>query len=349
MYLEKITLKNFRNHNYLTYTFKNNINIFLGENGVGKTNIIEAIYYLSFVKSFRGVEDSELIQHEKDSATIEAKILEGKISKDIKVILQDEKRYLYLNGKLIPKISELSKNVNIILFEPKDVMLFRGPPKDRRLFLDVNLSKKSQAYLDYISRYERILKERNELLKKDQVDEVLLKTTTELLIKLTAPIISYRTMYFKDINDILNNITRALTGERGKFEIIYKPFAPNNSESIKNITSLYEKALETDIKKKVTTIGVHKEDFSITYNGKDLATYGSQGENRLAAIALKLAPYFLIKDKDKRPIIMLDDVMSELDEKHQKQFINFLSKFEQIFITTTKPFMNGAKYYEIKK
>ena len=140
----------------------------------------------------------------------------------------------------------------------------------------------------------------------------------------------------KDINDILNKITRALTGEKGKFELKYYPFIPYDAEFIENAKKAYKRAEESDFKHKQTSIGVHREDISISLNGREIAAFGSQGENRIAALALKLSPYFLIEDKDKKPIVVLDDVMSELDHNHQERLIKFLRKFNQVFITGTK-------------
>ena len=256
---------------------------------------------------------------------------------------------MFINGKAISKISELSNCMNVLLFEPKDVLMFRGSPKTRRNFIDINLSKKSQPYLDYINRYNKVLKERNDLLKSDKVDPVLLETTTEMLVKLSGPIVSYRQMYVKDINDILIKITRALTGVNGKLEINYKPFIDYNEDFQKNALEAFKRAEERDLHQKATSIGVHREDFSISLNGRDIGQFGSQGENRIVALALKLSPYFLIDDKDKRPVIVLDDVMSELDAAHKTRLINFIKKFEQVFITATKLEVEGASQYQIKK
>jgi DNA replication and repair protein RecF len=254
-----------------------------------------------------------------------------------------------INGKSISKLSELSKCVNVILFQPKDVQLFSGPPRDRRNFLDISISKKSSIYLDYISRYEKVLKERNDLLKSDNIDHTLLDVTTELLIKLSGSIISYRQMYVKDINDILNKITRALTGEKGKFELKYYPFVAYDADFIENAKKAFKRAEESDLKHKQTSIGIHREDISISLNGRDIASFGSQGENRIAALALKLSPYFLIEDKDKKPIVVLDDVMSELDQKHQERLIKFLRKFNQVFITATKLDIPDCNHLLIKQ
>ena len=349
MIIESITLKNFRNHAYLAYDFSENLNILTGPNAAGKTNVVEAINYLSMARSFRTTEDSALIQNGKDHAEIIATCREGEIKRKIRVIITEEGKQVYINGKTISKISELSKVMNVLLFEPKDVMFFKGSPKVRRNFVDVNLSKKSLQYLDYITRYNKVLKERNDLLKSDKIDPVLLETTTEMLVKLSGPIVSYRQMYFKDINDILIKITRALTGVEGKLEIHYKPFVEYGKEFQKAALEAFKRAEERDLSQKATTIGIHREDFSISLNGRDIGEFGSQGENRIVAIALTLSPYFLIEDKEKRPVVVLDDVMSELDLEHRKRLIQFVKKFDQVFITATKLQVEGAAQYQIKK
>ena len=349
MIIKTLSLKNFRNHAYLSYEFSPNLNILTGQNAVGKTNVMEAIYYLSLARSFRTSEDVELIQKGKDNAIIDAVVMEGELKRKIRVIISESGKQILINGKKITKLSELSKCMNVILFEPKDVLMFRGSPKARRNFLDVNLSKQSEPYFDYITRYNKVLKDRNELLKGDNVDPVLLETTTEMLVKLSGPIVSYRQMYVKDINDILIKITRALTGEEGKLEIIYKPFIEYTKDFQKDAMDAFKRAEERDLSSKATSIGIHREDFSISLNGRDIGKFGSQGENRIVALALKLSPYFLIDDKDKRPVIVLDDVMSELDQTHRQRLIEFVKKFEQVFITATRLEVKGASHYQIKE
>ena len=349
MIIKSLSLKNFRNHSYLSYEFSPNLNVLTGPNAVGKTNVVEAIYYLSLARSFRTTEDEELIQKGKDRAEISAVCSEGDINRKVRIVITEAGKQIFINNKAISKISELSNCMNVLLFEPKDVMLFRGSPKARRDFLDINLSKKSQPYLDYASRYNKVLKERNDLLKQEKIDPVLLETTTEMLVKLSGPIVSYRQMYVKDINDILNKITRALTGVEGKIEVIYKPFVEYGKDFQKDALAAFKRAEDGDLHKKVTSIGVHREDFSICLNGRDIGRFGSQGENRIVALALKLSPYFLIDDKEKRPVVVLDDVMSELDLAHRQRLIKFIKKFEQVFITATKLEVEGASHYQIKK
>ena len=349
MIIKTITLKGFRNHDYLTYDFNPGLNIITGPNGTGKTNVVEAIYYLSLARSFRLNDSDGLIKKDKENAEIYAEISEGQLTRKIRIILTPEGHQIFINNKPVSKVSDLAKVVNVILFEPKDVLLFRGSPRARRNFLDISLSKKSPSYLDYITRYEKVLKERNELLKRENIDKTLLETTTEMLVKLSSPIVAYRQMYVKDINDILNKITRALTGEENELEVIYKPFIENSVDFEEKALELFKKAEESDLRKKVTSVGVHREDFSLNLNGRDVGEYGSQGENRIAALALKLSPYFLIDDRDKRPIIALDDVMSELDQNNRLRLVNFLKKFEQVFITATRLEIDGASHYQIKK
>ena len=349
MIVKTLTLKNFRNHSFSSFDFAKNINVITGPNAAGKTNIAEAIYYLSLARSFRTQENVNLIKKGCDKAEIYAVVAEGEIDRKIRIIITETGKQIFVNGKPVTKISELSNCMNAVLFEPKDVLLFRGSPKTRRNFLDINLSKKSLPYLDYVSRYNKVLKERNELLKGEKVDPVLLDTTTEMLIKLSGPIVSYRQMYAKDINDILNKITRALTGEENKLEIVYKPFIEFGKDFQKEALMAFKRAESGDLRRKITSIGVHREDFSISLNGRDIGEFGSQGENRIVALALKLSPYFLIEDKDKRPVVVLDDVMSELDNIHKQRLITFLKKFEQVFITATKLEVEGATQYQIKK
>ena len=342
MFIKRITLYNYRNHKSKEIQFDPGINVITGANASGKTNIVESIYYLSLARSFRGVDDDELIKNNEEYSEIDSEIIEGKIRRNIHILITEKGRSVNVNGKKVSRLSELAKCVNVLLFEPKDVMLFRGAPKDRRNFLDINLTKKYPAYLEYISRYERVLRQRNEILKSDNPDKKLLETSTELLVKYSGPIVEYRTRYVKDINDILIKITRALGSAQGNAVIEYKPFVPYTSDFDKGALEAFNRSLDSDLRYKATSIGIHREDFSVSLNGKDIGTYGSQGENRLIALAMKVAPYFLIEDKDKKPIIVLDDVMSELDANRQEQLIKFLKKLGQVFITATELEINGA-------
>ena len=349
MIIKTLSIHNFRNHSSKSLSFNPGINVITGPNTSGKTNIVEAVYYLSLARSFRGVDDEDLIAHRAEYAEIDSQVIEGSLKRNIRILITKKGRSVLVNGKKVSKLSDLAKCVNVLLFEPKDVLLFRGSPKERRNFLDINLSKQFPVYLEYISRYEKALKQRNELLKSGNYDENLLKTTTELLVKYAGPIINYRAMYVKDINDILIKITRALTGAKEKIEIQYRPFVQMSADYQTVALEAFNRSLDNDLKHKATSIGIHREDISVSLNGKEIGTYGSQGENRLVSLALKLSPYFMIKDEDKKPIVVLDDVMSELDETHQKRLIEFLRKFSQVFITGTELEIDGATHIQLNK
>ena len=227
--------------------------------------------------------------------------------------------------------------------------MFKGSPKTRRNFLDINISKLHIPYLEFITKYEKVLKQRNDALKLDNPDKDLIDTLTDMLIDLSKPIIKFRQRFVKDINDILIKITRALTGVKSEIEINYKPFVELDDQFEKSSKEAFKRALDSDLKKKATSIGVHREDFSVSLNGRDIAEFGSQGENRMIALALKISPYFLVEDKDKHPIIVLDDVMSELDQNHRTKLISLLTKFEQVFITATRLEVKEATQYQLKK
>ena len=349
MIVKNLSIHNFRNHVNKTLEFNPGINLIVGANASGKTNIVEAIYYLSLARSFRGVDDTDLINRKCEYSQIDSTILEGDIKRNIRILITKKGRSVLANGKKVSKLSDLAKCVNVLLFEPKDVMLFRGSPKERRNFLDINLSKQFPLYLEYISRYEKVLRQRNEILKSQNVDQKLLESTTELLAKYAGPIINYRSIFVKDINDILIKITRTLTGAKDKIEITYRPFVNMSSDFQKEALEAFNRSLENDLRHKATSIGVHREDISVSLNGREIGIYGSQGENRLVALALKLSPYFLIQDKDKKPVVVLDDVMSELDKTHREQLIKFLRKFEQVFITDTKLDIDGATRIELNE
>ena len=165
MFVKSLSVRNFRNHTYKDLEFSPGLNLISGVNASGKTNIVEAIYYLSLARSFRGVDDEDIIYRSSEYAEIDSLVVEGSLKRKIHIIITKKGRSVLVNGKKVSKLSDLSKCVNVLLFEPKDVLLFRGTPKERRNFLDINLSKQFPIYLEYISRYEKALRQRNELLK----------------------------------------------------------------------------------------------------------------------------------------------------------------------------------------
>lgn len=349
MIVTKLILRNFRNYERLEVRFNPKLNVIEGDNAAGKTNIVEAIHFLSLARSFRTTETSDLIKKGCQFATIEARVEEDTIHKNIVAILTPSSKKITCNKKPIRKLSELSSLINVIVFEPKDALMFSDSPLVRRNFLDINLSKRSPIYLENLMSFDRLLKERNALLKEDKVDEVQLEVITSQLINVEEVLCKYRQTYINEINNLLSKIIVNIKGQQEEAHLEYIPFVKIDNEFRKSATRAYERAKESDIKHKATQIGIHREDMKMILNGQDISTHGSQGENRIAVIALKLAPYFLIEEKDKKPIVVLDDVMSELDKTHQNLLLEFLKKFEQVFVTSTKLNVKNASIYEVKK
>lgn len=349
MIVSKIILRNYRNYDNVELEFSPKLNVLVGDNAVGKTNIVEAIYFLSLARSFRTSESNELIKNKRQFATIEARVEENTTHKDIVAIITPSGKKLTCNGKQVKRISELSSLINVIIFEPKDSLMFHDSPLVRRNFLDINLSKKSVVYLENLMSFEKLLKERNAILKEDNIDRVQLDIVTKQLISTQETICKYRQAYIAELNNVLPKIISNLKGEKNELRLEYSPFVKCDEHFIKNATRAYERNLESDIKHKVTQIGIHREDMSMIYKGHDISTHGSQGENRVAVIALKLAPYFLIEEGGKKPIVVLDDVMSELDKDVRVNLTKFLKKLEQVFITSTEINIKDASVYEVTK
>lgn len=348
MIIRKLVLRDFRSYGSADVDFEKGINVVVGDNAEGKTNIVEAIHYLSLARSFRTSEDDDLIKEGSQLAVIEAEVVEGLTKKKINVMLTSSGKKVMCNNKVVSRLSELSELVNVIVFEPPRVLLFKESPKARRDFLDISLSKQSSIYLEIITKYERALRERNELLKSEKPNLTQLGAITDILIEIAEKIVRYREMYVEQVNKVLSKIVTSIRGEKEVARIKYQPFVRADTDYQTNAKSAFSKALDGDLRKKVTSIGPHREDFKMSLNGRDVAKYGSQGENRVLALALTLSPYFLIEDKDKRPIVVLDDVMSELDAENQERLLTFLTKFEQVFITSTSFEVANAVVYEVK-
>lgn len=349
MFISYLKLRNFRNHENLELNPSPKLNIIIGDNAEGKTNIVEAIHFLSLARSFRTYETADLITKGRQFATIEAGVVQESTKREIRAVLTDSTKKIMCNGKPVKKLSELSNLVNVIVFQPKDVMMFNDSPNVRRNFLDINISKKSPIYLEALMRYEKLLKERNIILKDDNPDMVQLDVITSQMIEASETIVNYRSAYVREINKMLSRIITSLKGEKEVAELIYHPFILITDSFKEKAQKAYQRGLERDLKSKATQIGVHREDITMKLNGEDIATHGSQGENRIVVIALKLCPYFLIEDKDLKPIIVLDDVMSELDKEHQKRLISFVEKLEQVFITSVNTNITNASIFEVKK
>ena len=290
MILTHLELTNFRNYEKLAIDFERGLSLFLGPNGVGKSNLAEAIHYLSLARSWRTNEDRLLIKEGAEEATIFAKIEEGSFRRSISITIGKEGKRIEVNGKKVRKLSELSALCNVIGFSPADVPLFMGSPGERRDFLDVTIAKQSQEYLALLTRYGKLLKERNAALKEERPDESLIDILGGQMASLIEPIVTYRASAISSLNRVLPGILKELRGEDGQAKLVYRPCVAMGEGFGERAHALFENAKEGDLRRKSTSVGVQREDFSFLLDGKDLADYGSQGDrtSRLAGTALRI-------------------------------------------------------------
>lgn len=347
MILERLILKDFRTYPSLDLTFGEGKNLILGSNAAGKTNLAEAIHFLSLAKSWRTQEERNLIRFGCEQASVRAFVREGILRREILIEVTPQGKRIFLNGKPARRLGDLSKVVNVLLFAPEDVRLFQGPPLLRRNFLDIGLSKRSGDYLSLIARQTSLLKSRNALLKDGAKDRALLEVITDQLIDVQEPIVRYRTMYVTSLNAVLPKLLAALRGANAPCSLVYRSFVRDDGTFRERAKKAYLDALEGDILHKGTSIGVQREDFSLRLAGKDIAEFGSQGENRMAALALKLAPFYLVEEAEKKPICVLDDVTSELDAENVARLLQVLEGLGQSFLTATDLSLSGASVFEV--
>lgn len=325
--IKKLSLTNFRLHEKLDLVFLKDIVIFIGDNASGKTSILEAIYYVSATKSNRTNKDLDLISTNKNYAKIELSTLDS----NYLVVISEQGKKTFINRVEKNKLSEFIGNLHVVYYSIEDINLIKGSPQERRRFLNIELSKIDKAYISNLNRYNAILKERNELLKKIDFnsDLVLLNILNEQLANVAVPIIKQRKKFIDELNIYLEKTYKDLFNKE-TIKINYKPSISDNNylETLKSKNT-------SDMFSRITNYGVHRDDFEFLKDDLELSVYSSQGEQKSVAIALKLALVEYVLEKcNKIPILLLDDLFSELDETRQNSIIKYLDKV-QTFITTT--------------
>lgn len=336
MYIKKIRLSNFRNYDNEEFEFKNRFNVIYGDNAQGKTNIIEAIYLSSIGRSFRAKKDSELIKLGENKAIIELEYVRSDREGTIKIEI-DNKKNFYLNGIKQKKLSDIIGKVHIVLFNPDDINIVKEGPANRRKFLDIMISQLKPNYLHILNTYLKTIEQRNIYLRQIKFENKnadLLEIWDIKLAELSEKIYNYRNYYIQKIKekikDIHNNITNC-GNLCENIEINYISSGKNREDFYNNLV----KSRETDIKRGFTSAGIHRDDFSILINDKEVAVYGSQGQQRTSILSLKLTELNIIYDEiGEMPILLLDDFMSELDEHRRENFIKTIQD-NQVFITCT--------------
>ena len=345
MYIKKVKLENFRNYDKQEIEFDKNVNIIYGDNAQGKTNILEAIFICSLGKSFRTNKDKELINKEKDFSKIEC--TSYKEDRDIKINFEiNEKKKFSVNGIVAKRTSDILGKNYIVLFTPEDISILKNEPSKRRRFLNIMISQLRPMYVHLLNQYNKTIEQRNFYLKQIKFEgksRENLDIWNEQLVKLGTKIYEYRKEFIEKINEKIFDIHLKTTENKEKIKIEYV------TNVGKNYLEDLKKNEKSDIQKGYTSIGIHRDDFETYINDNPVSIYASQGQKRTTIISLKLAEANVIYDEiGERPVILLDDFMSELDKKRiQGLFENI--KENQVIITCTDSFKIDNTKYKLYK
>lgn len=334
MYIKSIKLKNFRNYRELQADFSSKVNFLLGQNAQGKTNLLESIYITSMGKSFRTNRDSEMISFGKDFSSVSAEIVrEDDIEGSVEIVIDKSgKKSVKIDGVKIKKASQLLENVYIVIFSPEDLKIVKDEPEKRRKFIDRELCQIKPAYYESLSNYKKVLLQRNAYLKEEIVDPSVLDIWDMQLSEYGLRVMKHRAEFIKKLDFISSEINKKITDGREKLQLKYAP----NIDFKDNIYEILKKSCDNDLRQRTTTRGPHKDDMELFINGINVRNFGSQGQQRTCALSLKLAEINIIEEETgEKPVLLLDDVMSELDSMRQKFLIKSLDNI-QLFITTTE-------------
>lgn len=334
MYISSLELADFRNIVSLHMEFSQGTNILYGENAQGKTNILESLYMISTTKSHRGVRDRDMIRFGVEESHIRSLIMKGGIDYRVDMHLRKNKsKGIAINGQRIRKASELIGLLHIVFFSPEDLGIVKNGPAERRRFMDMELCQLDASYLHNLNQYNKTVENRNRLLR-DMYQFPDLQDTLSIwddqLINYGRQIIESRRGFISDLNEIVGDIHSKLSGNREHLTILYEP----NTEADEFEEKL-RRSRERDIHMKSTSVGPHRDDFSFIDRDTDLRRYGSQGQQRTCALSLKLSEIDLVKKViGHRPVLMMDDVLSELDSGRQNYLLSTIGGI-QTFITCT--------------
>lgn len=334
MIVDSIMLENYRNYKSLEISFDAGTNILCGDNAQGKTNVLEAIYVSSTTKSHRGSKDREMISFDLDEAHIKTIFLKNDIRYRIDVHLRKSKaKGIAINGIPIKKASELFGIVNVVFFSPEDLNIIKDGPSQRRRFVDMELCQLDKIYVNNLINYNKTINQRNKLLKDMYQDNTLLSTLDiwdMQLEKYGIEVIKRRKQFVDELNEIIGDIHSKLTGGKETLTVIYEPSVAEDEFAKSLILNR-----DRDLKMKTTMQGPHRDDISFVIKGNDIRKYGSQGQQRTAALSLKLSEIELVKRITKdTPILLLDDVLSELDSNRQNYLLNSINNIQTIITCT---------------
>ncbi|PTX53070.1 DNA replication and repair protein RecF [Melghirimyces profundicolus] len=365
MHVEQLELKQFRNIRHLRLDCPGELHLFVGPNAQGKTNILESLYVLAIGKSHRTYSHKEMIQWEESAAFLKAKVWRGETAGRLEIRLTPKGKKVIRNGVEQRRLSDYIGSLTAVLFAPEDLSIVKGSPQVRRRFLDMEIGQVSPAYLHSLSQYNKLIHQRNRLLKewgkKRTADAVMLDVMNEQLIELSTYLWAKRFAFVELLSGRAKEIHDSITRERENLSLQYRPSIPIRAEmDKKELREVMEKELgrirEREVIRGNTLVGPHRDDLRLAADGTDLHTYGSQGQQRTAALSLKLAEIELIhQETGHYPILLLDDVLSELDDFRKTQLLEAIRGKVQTFVTTTglegidRETLNRARIYRVRQ
>lgn len=339
MILSKLHLVHYRNYLNHSFEFSKGINYIVGRNAQGKTNLLESIYYCSTTKTHRNVDDECCIYEGYDSFRIDAAVIKKNRKVDLTAIYSKSGKNLYLYRNPVKKVSDFIGFINAVIFSPNDMNLFSAQPRFRRRFMDIELSKCSKTYMFTLNEFYRVLKQRNAYLKSEKINQDYLNVLNEKCAHLQSVILRQRYQFLYDLTELSQSFYEELSNDKTKISIMYKTFVQiDDEENMKQqILKIYQDNYQRDLLMKTTDKGIHKDDFILMINDKFADEFASQGQKRTILLALKVGIVKLIeKIIQDEPILLLDDVFSELDEERRKTLLKLLPKNIQIFISSTE-------------
>ena len=358
MYLDHFVVQNYRNLEKIDTKFDPNVNIFIGKNAQGKTNLLEAIYFLALTRSHRTNTDKELIHFGADYANIMGKVYKSQVNVNLRVLITKKGKKVWINRIEQPKLSKYVGQLNAILFSPEDLELIKGAPTLRRKFMDQEFGQINSEYLFFASKYRQVLAQKNNYLKKlakgQAKDQIFLDVLSDQLAGIAAEIISRRFKFLEYLSDFASEAYEHISLASEKLTIAYRP-SISGIKSSDSTEEIYHKVLHNfqktkimEMKKGTTLSGPHRDDIEFKLNDRNAHLYASQGQQRSIALSIKLAEIQLVYHlTDEYPLLLLDDVMSELDHGRQSALLNYIHGKTQTFITTTD--LKGISWEIIKK
>lgn len=362
MILSKINLVNFRNYSKICINLNEKVNIFIGNNAQGKTNILEGIYVLALTKSYRTNIDESLKRKDSDSYKITGNIKVGKYRKTLSVLFQENNKKVFINDTNIKKISDYVGSLNVIIFSPEDIDIIKGSPSVRRDLLNIEISQINQQYIKVYNEYNKLLKIRNDYLKVLYTNSIgdfrYLDVLTDNLIERATRIYLERISFIKKINSNISLIFESIT-KNPTLKVIYDTNVDvlnKNEEEIKQILKdKYKANYNKEIIAGMTLYGPHRDDFHFIIDNYDIKTYGSQGQQKMAMLAFKLSEIPIFDEQvGTKPILLLDDIFSELDKTKRNKIIDYIDDNCQVIITTNdliginKKIVKKATIYKIE-